>query len=125
MSDAPWRSHPRIVSGLAVVVPAHDEEHRLAACIDSVHRALDHRSVRALPGVLVLVLDGCTDDSRRVAEARTRDGDVIVEVAAHNVGAARAHGSAIALESWGGGGSPSDARGWPTPTRTRRSRTGG
>jgi glycosyltransferase involved in cell wall biosynthesis len=87
----------RPVQGLAVVIPAHDEEQRLGRCIDSVHRALDHRLVRSLPHVVVVVLDACQDHSRAVAEARTRTGDVVVEVGVHNVGAARAAGSSIAL----------------------------
>jgi glycosyltransferase involved in cell wall biosynthesis len=61
-----------------VVVPAHNEQERLPACL----AALGHHLV-------VVVADACTD---RTAEVARRNGAIVVQVAARNVGVARAAG---------------------------------
>jgi glycosyltransferase involved in cell wall biosynthesis len=61
-----------------VVVPAHNEQERLPACLAALGRA-----------DVVVVADACTD---RTAEVARRHGAVVVEIAARNVGAARAAG---------------------------------
>lgn len=61
-----------------VVVPAHDEQERLPACL---------AALRGTP--VVVVADACTD---RTAEVARRHGANVVEIAARNVGAARAAG---------------------------------
>nr|WP_285574360.1 glycosyltransferase [Actinoallomurus iriomotensis] len=61
-----------------VVVPAHDEQERLPACLAALRDAL-----------VVVVADACTD---RTAEVARRHGAQVVEIAARNVGAARAAG---------------------------------
>ncbi|WP_345475400.1 glycosyltransferase family 2 protein [Actinoallomurus oryzae] len=61
-----------------VVVPAHDEQERLPACL---------AALRGIP--VVVVADACTD---RTAEVARRYGAQVVEIAARNVGAARAAG---------------------------------
>ena len=91
-------SRRRVVRAVAVIIPAHDEQHLLGPCLDSVHRALDHPAVRDLARVVVVVLDDCTDRSLAVAESRLRPGDLSVEIRARNVGVARATGSAMALD---------------------------
>ena len=78
-----------------MVVPAHNEEDRLPACLDSVRTAADR--VR-LPVTVVVVLDDCTDDSRRVIEPPIKT----LTSAAGNVGAARALGFAHAGRDAGG-----------------------
>ncbi|MFL6055479.1 MAG: glycosyltransferase [Actinoallomurus sp.] len=72
-----------------VVVPAHNEERLLSACL------------RALGDVMVVVVaDACTD---RTAEVARRRGAAVVEIEARNVGVARAAGVAELLRrgaSW-------------------------
>jgi glycosyltransferase involved in cell wall biosynthesis len=63
-----------------VVVPAHNEQERLPACL----AALSVVSER-----VVVVADACTD---RTAEVARRAGALVVEIAARNVGVARATG---------------------------------
>ena len=63
-----------------VVVPAHNEQERLPACL----AALSVVSER-----VVVVADACAD---RTAEVARRSGALVVEVAARNVGVARATG---------------------------------
>lgn len=78
-----------IADRVVVVVPAHDEEALLPACVDALRVAA---SRVALPVQLVVVLDACTDGSAAVL-----DVDVLaVEVQRRNVGAARAAGFAAA-----------------------------
>lgn len=82
------------VGAVAVVVPAHDEEDLLGACLDSV--AVAARAARAA-GVRVdvhVVLDDCRDRSAVIA----RRHDVRVhEIHARSVGAARSVGVTAAL----------------------------
>ncbi|MCW2859208.1 MAG: glycosyl transferase [Actinoallomurus sp.] len=61
-----------------VVVPAHNEQEGLPVCLAALGRA-----------DVVVVADACTD---RTAEVARRHGAVVVEIAARNVGAARAAG---------------------------------
>lgn len=61
-----------------VVVPAHNEQEHLPACLATLRGAL-----------VVVVADACTD---RTAEVARRGGAVVVEVSGRNVGAARAAG---------------------------------
>jgi glycosyltransferase involved in cell wall biosynthesis len=80
-----------------VVVPAHDEEELLGACLASIAAAAA-RLVLELPEVIVrttVVLDGCTDGSAAVAAAYGVD-TVVVDAA--NVGVARAAGVDRATE---------------------------
>ena len=76
-----------------VVVPAHDEEQLLGACLASVATATA-RLVADRPGVVVrttVVLDRCTDQTGAVAAAYGVD---TVAVDAASVGVARAAGIA-------------------------------
>ncbi|POM25546.1 Glycosyl transferase family 2 [Actinomadura rubteroloni] len=68
-----------------VVVPAHDEERRIGACL---------AALRLTGAPVVVVADACAD--RTAALARTA-GATVVEIAARNVGAARAAGVAELL----------------------------
>lgn len=72
---------------VGVVVPAHNEQDLLPACLASLRRA-----ARALHGTqvqLVVVADACRD---RTAGVARRGGAVVVTVGARSVGAARAAG---------------------------------
>lgn len=74
-----------------VVVPAHNEEELLPACLAALCRSA---SLAAVPVRLLVVADTCTD--RSAAIARAHDAQVI-DTRARNVGAARAAGMAELL----------------------------
>lgn len=84
---------PAEPSAVAVVVPAHNEEHRVEACLRSLRAAAAH--VAPLPVVIVVVADACTDATATLA---ARGGAHVVEVGSRNVGVARAAGVDRALE---------------------------
>lgn len=79
---------------IAVIVPAHNEEAHLAACLQSLALASSWPGLAGEPVFLIVVLDDCRDGSRRIATAL---GARTVECAARNVGAARAMGAQLAL----------------------------
>lgn len=61
-----------------VVVPAHNEQQRLSACLDALGDTM-----------VVVVADACTDRTAEIARDR---GAIVLELARRNVGAARAVG---------------------------------
>lgn len=80
------------VRAVAVVVPAHNEQELLGECLRSIELAADAAPV---PVCVMVVLDACSDATRRVVEAA---GRVHVLVTDHRaVGRARAAGVARAL----------------------------
>ncbi len=83
---------------IGVVVPAHDEEDTLDACLVGLRTAAAAVADRARVAVLV-VLDTCRDRSESVAR---HHGVGIVRVAARNVGCARAAGATALLSRHGG-----------------------
>ena len=86
------------VEALAIVVPAHDEEVLLPACLDAlaVAIAVVQQSCGALAVRTVVVLDRCTDGSAEVVARRP--WVEALPVAAGSVGAARALGVTRALQ---------------------------
>jgi glycosyltransferase involved in cell wall biosynthesis len=84
--------HRPAAQGIAVVVPAHDEEDLLPGCLASVRDASD---APGLPPVrVVVVADACTD----ATAAAARDvGVEVLEIAVRSAGAARAAGLAHCL----------------------------
>lgn len=86
--------HRIAIDRITVVVPAHDEEQLIGSALDALRDA----AAVVAPHVrttVVVVANGCTDRTSEVARAR---GAEVVEVAAPNVGAARAAGFAWALQ---------------------------
>ncbi|GAA4797444.1 glycosyltransferase family 2 protein [Actinomycetospora chlora] len=78
---------------VGVVVPAHDEQELLGACLHAVRAAAG--VVRGRARVVVLVVaDACTDDTAEVAR---RHGVRVLRLDARNVGRARATGMAALL----------------------------
>ena len=77
---------PATIAAAGVVVPAHDEEALLPACLTTLRRAA---SALHVPVHLLVVADGCSD--RTAAVART-GGARVISIQAHRVGAARAAG---------------------------------
>ncbi|NUR06506.1 MAG: glycosyltransferase [Nocardioidaceae bacterium] len=95
---------------VVVVVPAHDEEERVATTVLDVRRALAH--ARRLGEVrrsrVVVVAHRCTDRTAvRAAGALATDGEVLVDERAATVGEVRDHGVRVALARVGAdGGDP-------------------
>ncbi|MBD8078417.1 glycosyltransferase [Cellulosimicrobium arenosum] len=95
------------VDAILVVVPAHDEEQLLPACLDSVQRAVGALQA-ARPGaavVALVVLDGCTDGSADVVAAAGMAGLVTDRA---GVGPARRAGVEAAVDLLGGAGTGAD-----------------
>lgn len=83
---------PLPIDWVGVVVPAHDEEAYLPSCLRALSIAIAGVPISVNQVDVVVVLDACTDRSRQAAEAFR-----IVEIDAHNVGAARRVGFAALL----------------------------
>ncbi len=79
-----------VIRAVGIVVPAHDEQVLLPACLASLRIAARHPALRHVAVHLVPVLDACSDDSGEVAPGG-------LEVQARNVGVARAAGFAAVL----------------------------
>ncbi len=69
-----------------VVVPAHNEERLLPACLRSISRAVSHRAMVGEKVAVVVVADACSDATVDIAR---RCGVDVVEIHAHCVGVAR------------------------------------
>jgi len=84
------------IAAAGVVVPAHDEEELLPACLAALRSAAGAAGV---PVRLLVVADACTDATAAVAAAA---GAEVIRIRARNVGAARAAGMARLLRRTGG-----------------------
>ncbi|HST66891.1 MAG TPA: glycosyl transferase family 2, partial [Mycobacteriales bacterium] len=79
-----------MITAVGVVIPAHDEQRLLPHCLRSVRAAAAHPDLRGIAVHVVPVLDACSDDTGAVAPGA-------IEIAARNVGVARAAGFAAVL----------------------------
>ncbi len=79
---------------IAIVVPAHNEEDLLPACLASVAAASKHPNLGGEAVETYVVLDDCTDGTEAVAK---RFVVQTIPIRARNVGRARALGAAAAL----------------------------
>lgn len=84
-----------MIAALAVVIPARDEQRLIGDCLDSIRRAARHPAVIALPVTVVVAADSCRD---RTIPAARRHGAHVLEVECRSAGAARALGTAHALD---------------------------
>lgn len=84
----PEPRHATRHAGVTVVIPAHDERDNLPRCLNAVLAAA---SALAIPTLIVVVLDTCTDGSAELRKLYGSEVDFI-DVDAKNVGAARAAG---------------------------------
>ena len=81
-----------MIEAVGVVVPAHDEEELLPACLAALQRAA--RRIGPVPVHLLVVADACGDTTAGLARAAGAD---VIEIQARRVGAARAAGFAAVL----------------------------
>ena len=78
------------IGRIVVVIPAHDERDRIAACVDSV---IASAQFTGLPVTVRVILDACTDDTAAKVPAGGGEVGVVKRIVDHrNVGAARAAG---------------------------------
>jgi glycosyltransferase involved in cell wall biosynthesis len=94
-----------MIEAVGVVVPAHDEEELLPACLAALGQAVATVTAER-PGLrvrIVVAADACTDDTAAVAR---RAGALVVPLDFKNVGTARAAGLNELLRpgatAWGG-----------------------
>lgn len=80
---------------IGVVIPVHNEERLLGACIESVRLAAAHPDLQGEPVAILAVLDACSDGSAAIAAAAGID---TLALEARNVGQARAAGVHRLLE---------------------------
>ncbi len=80
---------------LGVVVPAHNEEDHIDACLASLYEAARCPQLGGEEVVVVVALDNCSDQTERIARGW---GAAVVNVQARNVGVARAGGARRALD---------------------------
>lgn len=75
---------------IGVVIPAHNEESHITACLSSVLFAAEHPALAGQSVSIVVVLDDCSDQTDQIVSAL---GVNSIEVAFQNVGKARAIGA--------------------------------
>ncbi|MET1115692.1 MAG: glycosyltransferase family 2 protein [Comamonas sp.] len=80
---------------IGVVIPAHNEEQCLQACLLSVRKSVEHLARHGLQARIVVVLDACDDGSARIARAHA---DQVLEIDERDVGQARRAGAQWLLE---------------------------
>ena len=103
----------RRVTAVDVVVPVHDEQDLLPACLDALDECI---AATPVPVTVTVVLDACSDGSEAVAAGRAR----LVRSYARSVGIARACGFAAVSRASSSSPRPADpdrraAPGAPTP----------
>ena len=76
-----------MIQAAGVVIPAHNEEDLLPACLAALREAA--RQVAPVPVHVIVVADSCTDQTARRA---ARSGAAVLPIEARCVGAARAAG---------------------------------
>jgi glycosyltransferase involved in cell wall biosynthesis len=75
---------------IGVVIPAHNEEHHITACLTSVLFAAEHPALTGQPVSVVVVLDDCSDQTEQIVSAHSVGR---ITVSFQNVGKARATGA--------------------------------
>ena len=79
---------------IGVVVPVHNEELHLRACLESIRRAASNPALGGEEVHIVVVLDACSDGS---AEVALSFNVLTLEIAVRNVGRARANGASMII----------------------------
>ena len=88
---------------IGVVVPVHNEEACLDACLRALRNAATCDALAGEAVSIVIVLDACSDRSQRIVLAHAMQADArwrldCIAIDARNVGAARAAGARLLLE---------------------------
>lgn len=78
---------------IGVVVPVHNEEDCLEACLMALRVAAMHPGLHQEPVVMVVVLDDCSDNSTVIAARHATGPMTCLTIAARNVGMARHAGA--------------------------------
>lgn len=81
---------------LAIIVPAHNEEERIATCLRSLMKAARHPYLAGEPVMIVVALDACDDRTGAIAREL---GAQTIDVDSCNVGIARQAGARVAVEA--------------------------
>jgi glycosyltransferase involved in cell wall biosynthesis len=81
---------------IGIVIPAHNEERHLSACLDAVRAAAVHPALAGEEVRIVVALDACSDGSAAIAR---RHGVAAIRLQARNVGVARARGAELLLRA--------------------------
>ncbi len=81
---------------IGIVIPAHDEERAIGACLRAALVAAASARLRCEPVRIVVVLDDCRDRTANVAQ---EFGVELLSVTARNVGIARAAGAQHLLDA--------------------------
>lgn len=81
---------------IGVVIPVHNEEDYLRACLASVQLAMAHPGLPAEEVRVLAVLDACSDGSGGIAKGMNID---FLSIDSHNVGLARATGAAALMQA--------------------------
>lgn len=91
-----------MIEAVSVVVPAHDEQELIPACLAALLKAAAHPALERISVRIAVVLDRCSDDTGELAAKGLRRRDLIVERHDGNVGAARRAGFVDALAAEAG-----------------------
>lgn len=75
---------------IGIIVPAHNEEASIGACLESLLVATHHVSLQGHAVRIVVVLDSCTDETKRIVNSYPVHA---MSVSCTNVGVARATGA--------------------------------
>lgn len=81
---------------IGIVVPAHDEQAHIDACLDSLVRAASCPQLKSEEVLIVVVLDACRDRTGAIARSL---GAKTITIEARNVGVARRIGAQAALHA--------------------------
>lgn len=79
---------------IGVIVPAHDEEELIEACVESLLKAAAHPDLAQEAVQIIVVLDDCNDHTGRLARSL---GVHTIDLKLKNVGFARQAGAKVAL----------------------------
>jgi glycosyltransferase involved in cell wall biosynthesis len=79
---------------IAAIVPAHNEESEIAACIESLQVASSYELLNGEAVLILVVADACDD---RTAAIARKCGAQVLCIRARNVGSARSAGAQFAL----------------------------